>query len=373
MIKKKIVGKIMNKWFDLILDKGDEGAVDVYILDEIGSYGTSAEGFISAIKETSAKDKEVRVHLNSPGGSVFDGLAIYNFLKDRGNVTTIVDGVAASMASVIFMAGTNRIMPENSLLMIHEPWTGTVGEADDLRKAAEALDKMKDSIAGIYANATGKDIDMIKEMMSETTWMNGTDAVQDGFATMVTDAVEMAASFDIDKLTVVPDALAKALESKEKEMEKLDELQAKLQEAEAKLEEGTKEAEAKAKESFDAGVGTGEEQALGKIKARMDKYQDATFVIETIDLDDSEVKDKHIAKLEAEVKAKDEAIAELSKDDGEAAIATEAAANSPEEVTVEAKSREELYKARVAELKAEGKSAEDAHSTAHNELDKEGE
>lgn len=360
----------MSKWYNLIVDKDDEGALDVYILDEIGGYGTSAEGFITAVKESSAKDKEVRVHLNSPGGSVFDGLAIYNFLKDRGNVTTIVDGVAASMASVIFMAGSNRIMPQNAMLMIHEPWTGAVGEASDMRKAAEALDKMKDSIAGIYANATGKDIDVINEMMSETTWMNGKDAEQEGFATMVTDAVEMAASFDIDKLTVVPDALAKALESKEKEMEKLDELQAKLQEAEAKLEEGTKEAEAKAKESFDAGVGTGEEQALGKIKARMDKYQDAAFVIETIDLDDGEVKDKHIEKLEAAVAAKDEAIAELSKDDGEVAVATDAAANSPDEVTVVAKSKEELYEARATELKAEGKSAEDAYRIAYAEMEK---
>jgi ATP-dependent Clp endopeptidase proteolytic subunit ClpP len=205
----------MSKWYNLIMDESDSGALDVYILDEIGMFGTTAADFITDVQANSDKEKEVRVHLNSPGGSVFDGLAIYNFLKDRGNVTTIVDGVAASMASVIFMAGSNRIMPANALLMIHEPWTGAVGEADDLRKAAEALDKMNDSLAGIYANATGKDIDVIKDMMSETTWMNGADAEKDGFATMVIDAVEMAASFDIEKLTTVPDALAKAVKDKE--------------------------------------------------------------------------------------------------------------------------------------------------------------
>jgi ATP-dependent Clp endopeptidase proteolytic subunit ClpP len=361
---------MMSNWYNLVVDENDDGALDVFILDAIGSMGTSAQDFISEVNAKSTPDKELRVHLNSPGGSVFDGLAIFNFLKDRGNVTTIVDGVAASMASVIFMAGSNRIMPANALLMIHLPTTGTIGEAEDLRKAADALDKMRDSLAGIYANATGKDIDIIKDMMAETTWMNGADAVKEGFATMATDEVKMAASFDVDKLTLVPEVLAEALAKEEIEMEKLDELQAKLQDAEAKLEEGTKDAEAKAKESFEAGVGTGEEQALGKIKSRMDKYQDAAFVIETIDLDDNEVKDKHIAELEAAVAAKDEAIAELSKDDDAEPVVSKASASSPDEVTVAAKSTDELYEARVTELKAEGKSAEEAHRTAHAEMDK---
>lgn len=366
----------MNKWFNLIVDKDDAGALDVYVYDEIGAWGTSAEDFISEVQANSSKDKEVRVHLNSPGGSVFDGLAIYNFLKDRGNVTTIVEGIAASMASVIFMAGSNRIMPENALLMIHEPWTGTVGEADDMRKAADALDKMKDSIAGIYANATGKDVDIIKDMMSETTWMNGKDAENEGFATMITDAVEMAASFDVDKLSVVPEPLAKALEKKEKEMNDIEKLQGELQEATAKLDESIKDAEAKAKESFNAGVEAGEEQALGKIKARMDRYADAKFVIETIDLDDGEMKDKHIARLEAEVKAKADALEKLSKDDDPEAVTSVAAGNDPTEITKAVMSAEEVSKAkakRVAELKAEGKSAEEAWTIAHAEFENKGE
>jgi len=364
----------MNSWYNLIIDKDDSGAADVYILDEIGMYGTSASDFIADVKANSDKEKEVRVHLNSPGGSVFDGLAIYNFLKDRGNVTTIVDGVAASMASVIFMAGSNRIMPENSLLMIHEPWTGAVGEADDLRKAAETLDKMRDSIAGIYANVTGKDIDVVKDMMAETTWMNGADAEKEGFATMLTDAVEMAASFDVAKLTTVPDALAKAVKDKEKEMSEIKELQDGLQEAQAKLEESIKDAEAKAKESFDAGIEAGEEQALGRVAARMEKYKDAEFVVATIELDDGEVKDKYIARLEADLEAKAEAKAKeaevLSKDEGEEAVASVAAGSDPAEVKVEAKSVEEQIADRAAALKAEGKSAEEAWTIAHSEFNK---
>jgi hypothetical protein len=297
-------------------------------------------------------------------------LAIYNFLKDRGNVTTIVDGVAASMASVIFMAGANRIMPDNALLMIHNPWTGKVGEAEDMRKAAEALDKMRDSIAGIYANATGKDIDVIKDLMAETTWMNGTDAEKDGFATMVTDAVEMAASFDIEKLTVIPESLATAQANKEMEMSEIKELHGQLEETQAKLDESIKGAEAKAKESFDEGIAQGAEQELGKIKSRMDRYQDAAFVIETLELDDGEVKDKHIAKLEAEVEAKAKVIDELSKDDDPEAVASEAAGDNPADVAVESKSTDELIAAKAAELKAEGKSAEEAWKAAYKEFDK---
>jgi ATP-dependent Clp endopeptidase proteolytic subunit ClpP len=359
-----------NEWYNLIMDRGDDGALDVYILDEIGLWGVSAEDFIRDITENSSRDKEVRVHLNSPGGDVFDGLAIYNFLKDRGNVTTIVDGVAASMASVIFMAGTNRIMPRNSLLMIHNPWGVRAGDSDELRKAAEALDKMQDSLAGIYANATGMGIDAVKALMDETTWMNGADAEKDGFATTVTDEVKMAASFDVDKLKIVPEALARAKEKQEMEMNELETAKAELQETQSKLDKSIKDAEAKTKESFDAGIAAGTEQELGKIKARMDKYKDASFVIETLDLDDSEVKDKHIAKLEAGAEAQAKVIAELSKDDSPEAVQSVAAGSAPEEVTIVAKSAEEITSARVAELKAEGKSAEEAYRTAYAENEK---
>jgi hypothetical protein len=126
----------------------------------------------------------------------------------------------------------------------------------------------------------------------------------------------------------------------------------------AKLEESIKDAEAKATESFDAGIAAGAEQELGKIKARMDKYKDAAFVIETLELDDGEVKDKHIARLEE--KLADAAVAQ----------AAEVAELGKAEVTVEAKSTEELIEARASELKAEGKSAEEAWKTAHSELNK---
>jgi len=367
----------MSEWYNLITDKDDDGALDVFILDKIGGFGTGAEQFISEVEANSDKGKELRVHLNTPGGSIMEGLAIYNYLKNRENVTTIVEGIAASMGSVIFMAGSNRIMPANSLLMIHDPSGGVLGDSEDLRKTADTLDKMRDSLAGIYANATGLDVDVIKDMMAETTWINGEDAEKDGFATMVTDAVQMAASFDIDKLDEVPEALAKALEAKEKEMSEIEKLQGELQEARAALETGIAESKAKVAESYEAGIDAGEEQTLGKIKARMDRYQDAQFVIETIDLDDSEIKDKHIARLEAEVEAKAAALEELSKDDDPEAVASVGAGSDPEEITKAAegsvKSVEEKMSARVEELKAEGKGIEDAWRMVHAEFENKGE
>jgi len=350
------------------MDRDVDGSMDVYIMDEIGLWGTTAEDFISDIIENSDKGKELRVHLNTPGGDVFDGLAIYHFLKARGNVTTIVDGVAASMGSVIFMAGENRIMPANSLLMIHNPWGFRVGDSEELRKAAKDLDVMQDTLAGIYAVGTGKDVETIKDMMAETTWMNGTDAEKDGFATMVTDEVKMVASFNTDKLTTVPDALAKAREIQENEMNDLETAKAALQDAQAKLEESITGAEAKAKESFDAGIVDGEEQALGKVKARMDKYKDSAFVVETIDLDDSAVKDQYIARLEKDAVANAKVIAEMAKDDAPDAVNSVAAGNSPDEVKPVAKSDED----RVADYKTAGKSTEDAWRTVHAENDKKG-
>ena len=366
------MSKENDSWYNLIVDRNGDGALDVYIYDEIGMWGTSAEDFVKDVGGELEKDQELRVHLNSPGGSVFDGLAIYNFLTTRNKVTTIVDGVAASMASVIFMAGSNRIMPENALLMIHNPWAARIGDAEELRKAAEALDTMKDSIVGIYAKVTGKDTDEVKVMLDDETWMNGKDAIENGFATMLTDEVKMAASFDIAKLNVIPDALAKAREMKEKEMSEVKEIQAKLDEATAKLESQEKDYEAKAKESFDSGVDAGKEEALGKVKSRMDRYKDAAFVIETIDLDDSEVMAKYVEILEADNKKKAEALDALNKDDGEEAVPSKAAGNEPE--TVVKVSVAQAREARAAELKAEGKSAEEAYRMAYSEIeDKEGE
>ena len=355
-------------WYALDTNRPSGGGLDVFILEEIGMWGVSASDFIRDVNEQLQDGEELRVHLNTPGGSVFDGLAIYNFLRTKDNVTTIVDGIAASMGSVIFMAGSNRIQPENALLMIHNPWSCACGDSDDLRKMAEALDKMRDSIAGIYAREGNIDIDEVKVMMDDESWLNGVDSESKGFATMTTEAVKIAASFDVAKLgKKIPDSVAKDQTNKEKNMDELKKVQAELAEANtkltdvnAKLEAAEKDYEAKAKESHKAGIEAGVDEGLGKVKARMEKYKDAKFVIETIDLDDGEVKDKYIERLETENKVKSDALAKLDIDDGHAAIDTDDNGQADPIKIAAQKDVTEQRNARATELKAEGKTAEEA-------------
>ena len=142
---------------------------------------------------------ELVVRINSGGGFVFEGLAIFNYLNNyESPVRVVIDGIAASMASVIAMAGDVIEMPENAQMMIHNPWDIAIGDADEMRKHADLLDRVKDSLLSIYENRTGLDRDELSAMMNEETWMNGVEAVERGFATVVTDSVDAAALTRVD-------------------------------------------------------------------------------------------------------------------------------------------------------------------------------
>ncbi len=176
------------------------GNAEIYVYDEIGFWGITAKDFARDLKEIDPKS-EINLRINSPGGSVTDGIAIFNLLKNhKATVNVYVDGLAASMASVIAMAGDTITMPENALMMIHNPWGGAMGDADELRKTADVLDKMKVALISAYSSKTGLDADAIAEMMTAETWMTGSEALEIGFATQVVDEVQLAASFDLDKL-----------------------------------------------------------------------------------------------------------------------------------------------------------------------------
>lgn len=126
------------------------------------------------------------VRINSMGGSVSEGLAIYGLLSDfSGHLITQVDGFACSAASVIFMAGTERIMPENSLIMIHNAWTETSGDPNQLRKMADDLEMITKPSVNIYVNKTGLAEDEVKTMMDNETWMDYKLAFEKGFATSI--------------------------------------------------------------------------------------------------------------------------------------------------------------------------------------------
>lgn len=124
------------------------------------------------------------VRINSYGGSVSEGLAIYSLLSEfKGHVKTIVDGFACSAASVIFMAGTERVVPENGLLMIHNAWTEARGDSNAMKKVAEDLEKITQPSVNIYVSKTGLSEEKVKEMMDREEWMTSKEAYELGFST----------------------------------------------------------------------------------------------------------------------------------------------------------------------------------------------
>jgi ATP-dependent Clp protease protease subunit len=124
------------------------------------------------------KGKEVHIHINSPGGNVFSGVAIYNMLKAReGKTIVYIDGLAASAASVIALAGDTVYMPKGSMMMIHEPWVLCAGNSSELRAQADSLDKICESITAIYQDCSGAEIDDIVDMLRAETWLTAEEAM----------------------------------------------------------------------------------------------------------------------------------------------------------------------------------------------------
>jgi ATP-dependent Clp protease protease subunit len=138
---------------------------------------------------------EISVRINSGGGDVFAGTAIHSMLKrHKASVTVYVDGLAASIASIIAMAGDKIVMPKGSMMMIHNPWTFAYGDAKDLRKTAETLDQVRDSLITIYTDKTGLSADELIPLLDAETWLSASEAVQKGFATQVEEKLSIAAS-----------------------------------------------------------------------------------------------------------------------------------------------------------------------------------
>ena len=184
-------------WYN-IQSQASAESVDVYLFNEIGMWGVTAQDFIKDIKEY--KGQPMDLHVNCVGGDVFDGMAIYNVLKKRTQKTTVyVEGIAASMGGIIALAGDEVIMSENSLYMIHNAWGGTMGEASDMRKYANILEKLSNESADIYSKKTGLPIEQVKDMMNEETWMNAEEALGFGFIDSISDAVKVAAKVDVSK------------------------------------------------------------------------------------------------------------------------------------------------------------------------------
>ena len=185
-----------NNWYN-IQNKASETA-DVYIFDEIGAYGVTAQDFIAEIKDL--KDMPINIRINSLGGDVFNGMAIYNVIKKRTyNTTVYIEGIAASIATIIALGADEVVMSENSLFMIHNAWGGTMGDAKDMRKSAATLEKISTELTEIYVKKTGLSYDVVAEMMDEETWLNAEEALELGFINTISDAIKIAAKYDVSK------------------------------------------------------------------------------------------------------------------------------------------------------------------------------
>jgi ATP-dependent Clp endopeptidase proteolytic subunit ClpP len=197
-------------WYRVVRNEATNAPTRVDIYDEIGGHwlfgGVSAVDFVTELSQITG---DLEVHINSPGGDVFDGLAIYNSLAQRpGKVTTIVDGLAASAASFIAMAGTTRLICPGAMVMIHEASGVCLGNSADMRETAELLDKVSQNLADIYAARSGR-ADGWRDAMQRETWYTADEAVAAGLADRVAErpvegALAAAARFDLSVYAHAP-------------------------------------------------------------------------------------------------------------------------------------------------------------------------
>jgi ATP-dependent Clp protease, protease subunit len=196
------------QWYKIEAKADDEAEVLIY--DEIGASwfgGVSAEQFVKDIAQVSASVLNVRI--NSIGGSVFEGLAIYNALaRHKAKVVVHVDGIAASIASIIALAGDEVHMADNAFMMIHNPHAVTWGNAKDMREMADMLDKVAGSLVDTYVKRTGNDAETVQAWMDEEKWFSATEARDAGFASAVTEPSGAKASIDLSRFRNAPAALA---------------------------------------------------------------------------------------------------------------------------------------------------------------------
>jgi ATP-dependent protease ClpP protease subunit len=162
---------------------------EILLYDEIGLWGIQAGDFVRELQMISTPNILVRV--NSPGGDVFDGLAIFNALRGMAaggaKIQTHIDGLAASIASVIALAGDTRTAAENSFFMIHNPWSIVIGDAGDMRQMADTLDKVTGQLIALYAKASGGAPEEIAAMLDAETWLTAQEAEATGFIGAILD------------------------------------------------------------------------------------------------------------------------------------------------------------------------------------------
>lgn len=213
-------------WFDIQAAANEPTVVDIHIIDFIGDwiddywgFGVTAKSFIDQLSKLPDATKAVKVHINSPGGDVFAALNIANALRALGakgiTVETIVEGLAASAGTIVMMAGSKITVADNALVMVHNPWSYAIGNAAEMRKAADELDKVRSTLVATYQWHSKLDAEAIMALLDAETWMDADEAIANGFATHKTEGLKAAASLDAAALAKlsVPEKFKARVES----------------------------------------------------------------------------------------------------------------------------------------------------------------
>jgi ATP-dependent Clp endopeptidase proteolytic subunit ClpP len=203
-------GKSLEKpdWYRIEAKDADDTA-EIIIYDVIGWPYNDAFDLVRALGNITAKNITVRI--NSPGGDVFDGVAIFNALKDHeAHVTTKIEGLAASMASIVALAGDEVQAHKNAMYMIHDPWVLAAGNQYDLREIADILQKIGGNMLDIYYDKSNIGKRELKAMMKEETWFTAAEAKDRGLIDTVLEAGAAKAKFDLSIFANVPDELEDA-------------------------------------------------------------------------------------------------------------------------------------------------------------------
>lgn len=191
-------------WYHI--ENAASDTADVFIYDEIGFWGITAADFVRDLRSITAKN--ITLRLNTPGGEVFDGIAIYTALKDHhATVEVRIDSLAASIGSVIAMAGDRVVMAKHSTMMIHEPFALAIGDAEDMRKLAETLDLFADNIASFYAERAGGSVREWRDRMRAETWYSDQAAVDAGLADEIAEESSAKNNFDLSIFRHTPEHL----------------------------------------------------------------------------------------------------------------------------------------------------------------------
>jgi len=219
-IRARSTAKVEGRsWFQIRGLAGDDQTTEILVYDEIGFWGVMAADFVRALQQIITP--KILVRLNSPGGDVFDGLAIYNALRAHpATVQTHVEGLAASVASIIMLAGDSVTAAEDSFVMVHAPWSIVIGDAGEMRAMADILDKIGGQIEAIYSKASGASAETVKGWMAGETWFTGAEAVAAGLVGELRDqpltapasSTAEAAALDLTAIfDHVPDSLQQRL------------------------------------------------------------------------------------------------------------------------------------------------------------------